>query len=174
MERFQFNRRNQESGESIDEYISVHNMAKTCGFCNCMHELLLMDRLLLGISDDKTREKRLSSHDLTLNKTIEICCAKGTASLHIKGLKSEEINKVTNKSKKKEPGDDKHKPKGKAGDHGKRKHGVKDNSGKGKSEETSDPHATKRKCLFCTQVHLMKKELCPAWGKTCMACGGLE
>ena len=34
-ERFQFNRRNQESGESIDEYVSVlRNMAKTCGFCD--------------------------------------------------------------------------------------------------------------------------------------------
>ena len=90
----------------------------------------------------------------------------------MKALKSEEINKVTNKSKKKKPGDDKQKPKGKARDHEKRKHGVKDNSGKGKSGETSDPRATKRKCLFCTQVDLMKKELCLAWGKTCMACGG--
>ena len=48
-EQFQFNRRNQESGESIDEYVSVlRNMAKTCGFCDCMHELLIMDRILLG------------------------------------------------------------------------------------------------------------------------------
>ena len=31
----------QESGESIDEYVSVmRNMAKTCGFCDCMRELL--------------------------------------------------------------------------------------------------------------------------------------
>ena len=49
--RFQFNRRNQESGESIDEYVSVlRNLAKTCGFCDCMRELLLVDCLLLGIS----------------------------------------------------------------------------------------------------------------------------
>ena len=90
----------------------------------------------------------------------------------MKALKSEEINKVTNMSKKKKPGDDKHKSKRKSGDHGKGKHGVKDNPGEGKSGETSDPRATKRKCLFCTQVHFTKKELCPAWAKTCMACGG--
>jgi len=79
---------------------------------------------------------------------------------------------VTNKSKKKWPGEDKNKPKGKSGDHEKGKHGVKDNPGKGKSGETSDLRATQRECLFCTQVHFMKKELCPAWGKTCMTCGG--
>ena len=48
---------------------------------------------------------------------------------------------------------------------------VKENPGKGKSGETGDQHATKRNCLFCTQVHFMKKELCHGWGKTCMACG---
>ena len=59
-ERFQFNRRNQESGESIDEYVSVlRNMAKTCGFCDCMRELLIMDCILLGILDDKMREELL-------------------------------------------------------------------------------------------------------------------
>ena len=40
LERFQFSRRNQESGKSIDKYVSViRNMAKTCGFCDCMREL---------------------------------------------------------------------------------------------------------------------------------------
>ena len=94
-ERFQFNRRNHECGESIDEYVSIlRNMAKTCGFCDCMRELLLMDRLLLGITDDKTHEELLSTNDLTLSKTIEIFYAKEAASLHMKVLKSEEINKV--------------------------------------------------------------------------------
>ena len=47
-------------------------MAKTCGFCDCMRDLLIIDRLLLGISDGETREKLLSTHDLFLNKAIEI------------------------------------------------------------------------------------------------------
>ena len=101
-ERFQFNRRNQESGESIEEYVSILRiMAKTCGCCDCMRELLLMDRLLLGVTDDKTREELLSTHDLTPSKTIEICDAKEAASLYMKALKSEEINKVIRKSEKK-------------------------------------------------------------------------
>ena len=101
-ERFQFNRRNQESGESIDEYVSVLRiMAKPCGFCDCMRELLLMDRLLLGISDDKAREELPSTHDLTLSKPIEICRAKAAASLHMKPLRREEINKVVHKPREK-------------------------------------------------------------------------
>ena len=55
----------------------------------------------LGISDDKTREELLFTHNLTLTKTIYICCAKEAASLHMKALKSEEINKVTHNSNKK-------------------------------------------------------------------------
>ena len=100
-ERFQFNHRDQASGESIDEYLSVlRNMAKTCGFCDCMRDLLIMDCLLLGISDDKTRQELLSTHDLTLNKAIEICRGMEAASLHMKALKNEEINKVKDISKK--------------------------------------------------------------------------
>ena len=100
---FQFDRRNQASGESIDQYLSVlRNMAKTCGFSDCMRDLLIMDRLLLGISDDKTREELLSTHDLTLNKAkIEICRGMEAASLHMKALKNEEINKIKDKPKKK-------------------------------------------------------------------------
>ena len=69
-----FNRRNQEPGETVDQYVSVlRNMAKTCGFCDCMKDKLLMDRLLLGITEDKTREALISTHDLTVNKAIDIC-----------------------------------------------------------------------------------------------------
>ena len=74
-------------------------MAKTCGFCDCMCELLLMDHFLSGISDDKTCEELLSTHDLN-SKTIEICHAKEPASLHMKAPKSEEINKAIHKPKK--------------------------------------------------------------------------
>ena len=63
-ERFQFNRRDQASGESVDEYLSVlRNISKTCGFCDCVPNFLIMDRLLLGITGDKTRKELLSTHD---------------------------------------------------------------------------------------------------------------
>ena len=152
-ERFQFNRRNQESGESIDEYVSVlRNMAKTCGFCDCMRELLIMDRILLGILDDKTREELLSTHDLTLVKALEICRAREAATIHMKALKNEEINKVKGTQKQKKP----MKPRDRT---------------KGKQHQTETTRATFKKCYFCKQVHAMRKESCPAWGKVCTSCG---
>lgn len=154
-ERFQFNRRSQESGESIDEYVSIlRNMAKTCGFCDCMRELLIMDRLLLGITDDKTREELLSTHELTLAKAIEICRAKEAATLHMKALKNEEINKLQVKETSKY-----------------KKHGNHKSNRKGEKGQADDMRAGTMKCHFCTRVHVMKKESCPAWGKTCTACG---
>ena len=152
-ERFQFNRRKQESGESIDEYVSMlRNMAKTCGFCDCMRELLIMDRILLGILDDKTREELLSTHDLTLVKDIEICHAREAATIHMKALKNEEINKVKGTQKQKKS----MKPRDRT---------------KGKQHQTETTRATTRKFYFCKQVYAMRKESCPAWGKVCTSCG---
>ena len=152
-ERFQFNRRNQESGESIDEYVSVlRNMAKACGFCDCMCELLIMDRILLGILDDKTREELLSTHDLTLVKAIEICRAREAAIIHMKALKNEEINKVKGTQKQKKPVK------------------LRDRT-KCKQHLIETTRTTTKKCYFCKQVHAMRKESCPAWGKVCTSCG---
>ena len=152
-ERFQFNHCNQESGESVDEYVSVlRNMAKTCGFCDCMRELLIMDRILLGILDDKTREELLSTHDLTLVKAIEICRAREAATIHMKALKNEEMNKVKGTQKQKKPVK------------------LRDRT-KCKQHLTETTRTATKKCYFCKQVHAMRKESCPAWGKVCTSCG---
>ena len=67
----------------------------------------IMDRLLVGISDDETREELLSTHDLTLN----ICRGMEAESLHMKALRSEEINKIKDMTKKKKKsGHDKYQP----------------------------------------------------------------
>ena len=117
-----------------------------------MRELLIMDRILLGILDDKTREELLSTHDLTLVKAIEICRAREAATIHMKALKNEEINKVKGTQKQKKP----MKPKDRT---------------KGKQHQTETTRATTKKCYFCKQVHAMRKESCPAWGKVCTSCG---
>ena len=115
-----------------------------------MRDLLIMDRLLVGISDDKTREELLSTHDLTLN----ICRGMEAASLHMKALKSEEINKIKDMTKKKKKsGHDKYQPRSK------------------NSPQCDDQKSVKKKFLFCLQIHVIKKEICPAWRKTCAACG---
>ena len=57
-ERFKFNQRNQESGETIEQYLAaLRNLEKSCGFCECMREKLIMDRLIMGVKDEKSCEK---------------------------------------------------------------------------------------------------------------------
>ena len=108
-----------------------------------------MDRILLGILDDKTHEELLSTHDLTLVKAIKICRAREAATIHMNALKNEEINKVKGTQKQKKPVK------------------LRDRT-KGKQHQTET--ATK-KCSFWKQVHAMRKESCPAWGKVCTSCG---
>ena len=61
-ERFKFNQRNQEVGESFDAYlIALRNMAETCNFCTCprMTDSLLRDRIVLGIKNGDARKRLL-------------------------------------------------------------------------------------------------------------------
>lgn len=42
----------------------------------------------------------------------------------------------------------------------------------GKRQETASPSYSKNKCKFCGKSHKFRKELCPAFGKTCEKCHG--
>ena len=66
-ERSIFNRPNQEENESIDQYVTVlRKLAQTCNFCNCLHDSLIRDRLVLGIRNESIRKKLLQEKKLNL------------------------------------------------------------------------------------------------------------
>ena len=52
---------------------ALRNLEKTFGFCGCMREKLIMDRIILGIRVEETRKKLISQSKLDLEKTIDIC-----------------------------------------------------------------------------------------------------
>ena len=149
-ERFKFNKRNQQPGETIDQYVSVlRNMAKTCGMCDCMREKLLMDRLLLGVTDEIMRERCISSADMDLSRAIDTC----RASIQLKAMRNEEVHTVQKKT---------HKPKSQAGQ-------SSDTKIFHKKQSSRKPQTKRWK--FCNRFHAMRKEECPAWVKVCDACG---
>ena len=79
----------------------------------------------------------------------------------MKAIKSEEeVNRVTGKEnvKGKKNRDRKNE----------RKEKTEEDTSRKPSSYQSPPT---RRCKFCTQTHIMKKEVCPAWGKRCTACG---
>ena len=153
-ERFKFNKRDQQQGETIDQYVSIlRNMSKTCGMCDCMREKLIMDRILIGVINETMREKCISCCDLDLNKTIDTCRAIEAASAQLKAMRRDEIHKI-------------HAHKSKPG-HAK----VRNNSSQSQLKRHSKGDNTPKPCKFCTRTHVMRKESCPAWGKVCDACG---
>ena len=73
-ERYVFNNRSQRDGESIESFAtSLKSMARTCGFCNSLHDSLIRDRIVTGICDDKRRKTLLQERNLDINKYIDIC-----------------------------------------------------------------------------------------------------
>ena len=143
-ERYVFNSRSQKEDESIDHYVSaLRTLAKTCNFCQCLHDSLLRDRIVLGVKEPALRKKLLQERKLTLEKAIDICKSGETTAQHLKDLaaaKDPNVNEV---------------------------HTLKHRSEK---KLRRDPKGVK-KCKYCGGTHELKREKCPAYGKTCGKCG---
>ena len=154
-ERYRFNRRVQDPGETYDQYrTALRKLAEGCNFEAIYPEEILRDRLLFGIRDNKVRERLLRETSLTLAKTDEICRASESTTAQMKLVEnqtdpSSSINEVTDQQNKRNK-TRRRKPKG------------KDGKNADKSKE----------CWSCGTVHnRSKKELCPAFGKKCLKCG---
>ena len=70
-ERYMFNKRIQEAGESVEHFITdVIKLADHCQYGNLKDDLI-RDKLVSGVNDDKVREKLLGIKNLTLAIAIE-------------------------------------------------------------------------------------------------------
>ena len=71
-ERYKFFSRAQESGETIDQYVTVlRKLCETCEF-STLKSSLITDRIVLGISDTNTRERLLRISDLAVEKAVDV------------------------------------------------------------------------------------------------------
>lgn len=72
MRRYNFGTAFQSKDESLDDYFyRLEILAKLCEY-NEMREDLIRDRFIIGIDDEKLREKLLGYENLTLNQVVEI------------------------------------------------------------------------------------------------------
>ena len=84
-ERYRFNQRVQESGESYDQYkTALRKLAEGCDFNSITPGEILRDRIVFGIRDNKVRERLLRESNLTLQKTDEICRASESMAAQMK------------------------------------------------------------------------------------------
>ena len=91
-ERYVFNKRVQEPGESFEAYTaSLRTLIKSCNFGQ-LEDALLRDRIAMGIRENGTRKRLLQEPNLTLNECIRICCSHETTSRQIKVISGEAVS----------------------------------------------------------------------------------
>ena len=144
-ERYKFFSRAQESGESIDQYVTIlRKLCETCEF-GTLKNSLTKDRIVLGVNNTKTRERLLRVPDLTLEKALDVVRSAEATEIQMKELDSDSsvhgIGKDKNKSTRKKTSSD---------------------------DEEKRPPSKTFNCWNCGTRHGSRE--CPAYGKTCNNC----
>ena len=71
-ERYKFFSRAQESGETIDQYVTVlRKLSETCEF-GTLRNSLIKDRIVLGVSNCNTGERLLRVQELTREIALDV------------------------------------------------------------------------------------------------------
>ena len=79
-ERFNFNKRVQESGEKFELfYAELQRLLSTCNYCESCKESILKDRVVMGINDSNLQRDLLKIRNLSLQMTIDTCRANENA-----------------------------------------------------------------------------------------------
>lgn len=140
-ERYCFNNRNQENGESFDEYLTALKvLAKTCNFGSLKDELI-RDRIVCGIRDMGTRKKLLQEAGLTLQKCVNTSRSAEKRATQMKAMSGkEDVNALSQNEK----------------------HRSKD---KNKNRKKLVD------CKYCGRKHERSRDKCVAFGKECTKCG---
>ena len=137
-----------EPGETYDQYrTSLRKLADGCEFATITPDEILRDRLVFGIRDAKVRERLLRETKLTLTKTDKICHAAESMMVQMKVVED-----------------------------GPEAATVGVHSENPEKERPHNPEQRRiRDCWNCGRKHeYHRKELCPAYGKTCNKCHKLN
>ena len=69
-EHAKFNQRQQEKGETVDNFItSLHCLSEHCGYGQ-LHDEMVRDRLVVGLHDKKLLEQLQLDSELTLERAV--------------------------------------------------------------------------------------------------------
>ena len=134
----------------IDHFIAdLRTQAKNCNF-DAMTDRMIRDKVIFSLPDAALKTRLLREQEkMTLGKLIDACRAHELAQAQSKEMgASSSVNRMTTATHHKEPAYRKQQ-----GSHDKPK---------------EKQH--QRMCLFCNKQHVLKKEQCPAYGKTCRVC----
>ena len=144
-QRYKFFSRAQESGKSIDQYVTIlRKLCETCEF-GTLKKSLVKDRIVLGVNNTKTRERLLRVPDLTLEKALDVVRSAEAKDKQMKELDSD--SSLHGIGREKDKSTDKKTP---------------------SDNEEKRPPRKKVNCWNCGTRHGARK--CPTYGKTCNYC----
>ena len=165
-ERYVFRCRVKHETESYDSFITdLRLKARTCNFDE-MKQSLIRDQIVFGTNVERDRAKLLHETDLNLDKTIKICLANEATRQHLKSFhdqhsavsgdaESTEINVVRRKA------------------NNYQNSGQQSKSQNVKYQQRQPQNQQfVRDCKYCGERH--SKGRCPAYGRNCNFCGGLN
>ena len=102
-ERYMFNKRVQEPGESFDTFLNaIRNLIRTCNYCISCEPGILRDRIVLGIHNSNTQADLLKEQDLSLENAVNICKAAENAVNQYRTLHESNVNKMFDRARKPE------------------------------------------------------------------------
>ena len=94
-EMFIFNNRDQKEGETFESFhAAIRSLAKACSYCDACIKSVLLDRIVIGISDPTIQTTLLKDLNLTLETCVTICKAAENAIAQGQQLRPETVQRV--------------------------------------------------------------------------------
>ncbi|XP_063358771.1 uncharacterized protein LOC134648218 [Cydia amplana] len=161
--RYNFNKRNQEEGESFDAYYTaIRKLAENCNFDD-KKDRMIRDKIAIGVRDQRVQQKLLEVKDLTLDKAVDICRSTELSKEFVKTLNNPEVHAVQSG-----------RPVFRGQQLSKAKYFNNNNSkswsqsANVKHNNTTNYNSSFYKCRKCNTEHGPRQ--CPAFGKICSKC----
>ena len=93
-ERFIFNTCDQQSHETIDEYVNkLRGLSETCEF-GTLRDSFIKDRIVLGTKHKQVRVTLLNQKELTLDKALSVCRSSELTEQHLLKIYDNSISNV--------------------------------------------------------------------------------
>ena len=94
VQRFNFNMRSQQEGESVSTFVAgLRRLSEHCKFEETLDDML-RDRLVCGVRDKRLQQRLLTKPDLTFKKAMELCQAIEAAERNAKDLQARQPPKT--------------------------------------------------------------------------------
>ena len=135
----------------IDHFVSeLRTRVKNCNY-GALSERMIRDKIMFTLSDDTLKFRLMrDAENLTLDKLVSALRVTELTQDQIKHMNTNKNSVAVNAVGSRSPANRK--------------------PGRNPKPPQNDRSTPQKTCHFCDRKHPMKKELCPAWGKTCDLC----